>query len=118
MRNKLTAGLVAGVFLILGTSTLAKADFLTFDGPDTIAAHASEVIFSGNASTWTWLGDTVEKDPDGGSYSYDSALQFGNAGGVLGTATFSSPQTLVSVWALSGPGPDTLSKNMYIKAFN
>ena len=76
------------------------------------------MTFSTNASIWTSPGATVLEDPDGGAYSGSSGLQFGNAGGELGYVYFSISQTNISVWALSGPGPDNLNAGMYIKAFD
>ena len=118
MKKQIVAGLATAVFLVLGANSLAKANTLTFDKITSLNGYAPDVTFSNNASIWTYTGLTVLQNLDGGAYSFPSALQFGNAGGVLGYTYFSNPQTEISVWALSGPGPDYLSSGMYIKAFD
>ncbi len=79
---------------------------------------ADNVNFSDNASIWTHGASSVLVNPNGGAYSGHSALQFGNAGGVLGSIEFNQAINFASIMALSGPGPDTLSTGIYVKAYN
>lgn len=97
----------------------AGAVLLTFDDVSSLSEYASlGVTFSSNASIWTSSAPSVFDDPNGGAVSVPNALQFGNAGGVLGSIFFAVDVSEISVFALSGPGPDTLSSNMWIKAFD
>lgn len=100
----------------------AQPIVLTFDDITSLSEYAPlGVTFSANASLWSGGGGSVLDDPDGGPYDVPNALQFGNAGGVLGDVFLDIPQvsvTEVSVWALSGPGPDLLSCGMCIRAYD
>lgn len=100
-------------------SASAASVTLTFDDVGSLAEYAPlGVTFSANASRWSAGGPSVLQDPNGGARSLPSALQFGNAGGVLGSISFASNVSAVSIWALSGPGPDLLSAGIYIRAFD
>jgi hypothetical protein len=113
MYQRTVVGLLAAALPALVTlafATPASATTLTFDDISSLDEYASlGVTFSGNASIWSSTAPSVLIDPDGGAYSVPCALQFGNAGGVEGNVYFDMAVTEVSVWALSGPGPDNLS---------
>lgn len=119
--KKIITVIVTLILLILGTNSLLNAETLTFDDIWDLGAYAPEVTFSSPSRLWSWSGETVLENPDGGAYSGTKALQFGPTsffGGVWGFAFFSNPQTEISVWVISGPGPDNLSPGIYIRAFN
>ena len=111
-------GLIVLFAVFSGWNLCAYAALLTFDNINSLSEYSPAVTFSNNASIWTSPGATVLENPDGGAYSWPNGLQFGNAGGELGYVYFSTPQTNISIWALSGPGPDNLNTGMYIKAFD
>jgi hypothetical protein len=104
--------------LIAGRAS-AQIITLTFDDVTSLSQYASlGVTFSPNASIWAWGTPSVLTDPSGGPYSVPNGLQFGNAGGVLGSVFFASDVSDISIWALSGPGPDLLNAPMYVRAFD
>lgn len=108
--------------LLLYGAPAAHADTITLDFDDVDALSEYEdlgVTFSTNASILD-LGawSSVTTSASGGAYSAPNVLQFGNAGGVKGNIYFDVAQTAVSIWALSGPGPDNLTKGGYIKAYD
>ena len=100
-------------FVQAGTITL------NFDDVASLNEYAvSGVTFSANASIWSGFGGSVLTNPNGGPLSVPDALQFGNAGGVLGQIFFATDQSSISLWALSGPGSDLLNAPMYIEAYD
>ena len=102
-----------------GPAGATSSTTLTFDDVVSLDAYAATGIsFSANASIWTSHTSSVLTNPSGGAYSVPSALQFGNAGGVLGSIFFAGEVQDVSIWALSGPGPDLISNGSYIRAFD
>ncbi|MBI3414497.1 MAG: HYR domain-containing protein [Verrucomicrobia bacterium] len=106
-------------FALLSQQPTSASTTLTFDDVARLSDYAPlGVTFSANASIWTHPSPSVQVDPDGGAYSVPSALQFGSAGGVLGSIFFASDVSAVSIWALSGPGPDLLNAPMWIRAFD
>ena len=107
------------IFLLaLGRTTIAQ-NLLTFDDVATLSEYSTQgVSFSANASIWTSNTASVLNNPDGGAVTVPNGLQFGNAGGVLGSIFFDQEVTDVSIYALSGPSPDLLSSMMWIRAFD
>lgn len=119
MRTVPFALLAAGLALTAAPAVAATTVTLTFDDVGVLSGYAPlGVTFSANASIWTGGGGSVLVNPSGGPYSEPSALQFGSAGGVVGHIYFDVPVWDVSIWALSGPGPDLLSTPMYIKCYD
>ncbi len=114
---------LAHLALVAGVSGLAAGaqaggTLLTFDDVGSLADYAPMgITFSGNASLWFGGNVSVLDDPDGGPYSVPYGLQFGNAGGELGSIFLASSVTEFSIWALSGPGDDLLETPMYIRGF-
>lgn len=108
--------LVALTLLSVGPS--ARAVTLDFDVNNLSEYAPMGVTFSPNASVWFSSGTSVLDNPSGGPYSVPNGLQFGTAGGVVGFIYFDQAQAFVSIWALSGPGPDLLNDPIYIKAYN
>jgi hypothetical protein len=97
---------------------LGNPTTLTFDGIGSLAAYAPlGITFSGNASIWTNSSPSVLDDPHGGAYTVPSALQFGSAN-ETGSLYLATPANYVSVWALSGPGPDPLNVGVAIRAYD
>jgi len=116
----ISAGVCVLSLLLAASRTSAQTTTLTFDDVTSLTDYAPlGVTFSAKASIWS-SGSTpsVLTSPDGGTYSVPNGLQFGNAGGVLGSIFFAHDAGPVSIWALSGPGPDLLSSPMYIRAFD
>ena len=103
-------------------STATGDVLLTFDDVGALSEYAPlGVGFSANASIWSAHGPSVLDDPDGGAYSLPNGLQFGAAGGVVGSVFFDFDVPGVSIWLLSGPGPDLLGNNgvgSYLRAFD
>ena len=108
------------LFTLAGAPAAAAAPLtLSFDDVSSLGEYASlGVTFSPNASIWTHASPSVLVDPNGGAYSVPSALQFGNAGGELGSIFFAYEVSAASIWALSGPSADLLNAPMYMRAFD
>jgi|ERR1043166_8725353 hypothetical protein len=107
-------------FAMSASGLMAVETTLTFDDVSSLHDYAPlGVTFTPNASIWSCGGcPSVLVTPDGGPYSPPFALQFGSAGGELGSIFFASDVSQVSIWAVSGPGPDLLNAPMYVRAFD
>jgi hypothetical protein len=118
MKRSIICLVSVAVSLLL--SRPATADILlTFDDVTSLSEYSSlGVSFSGNASIWNDNSPSVLDDPNGGAVTVPNGLQFGNAGGVLGSIFFDQEVSNLSIYALSGPGPDLLSATMWIRAFD
>ena len=104
----------------IAASTQAAVITLDFDESYAINLYETTlgIEISDNGTVWGHPSPTVLVTPDGGAYTGHYALQFGNAGGQLGTIDFNAPINAISVVALSGPGSDNLVDGSYIKAYD
>lgn len=120
MRHVFAASTVGLATLVCGAGVAgAEPVSFNFDDVASLAGYeARGITFSANASIWTSNGPSVMVDPDGGARSVPSGLQFGNAGGVLGSVFFHCPVASASIWALSGPGPDNLNGGISMRAYD
>ena len=110
--------MVLPVLMLVAISSNANAITLDFNTSSVNDYAPLGVTFSANASIWSFGGPSVLDNPSGGPYSVPNGLQFGSAGGVIGYIYFDQAQAYVSIWALSGPGPDLLNSPIYIKAYD
>ena len=108
--------LAAGVTLLQGSAQGQTRTF-TFDDIASLNDYASDgVTFQQNIKMWGPRNDSVLDDPDNGPLSPPYGICVGNCGGEAGSIFFATPQSFVSIWALSGPGPDLLSVDTRIRA--
>ncbi len=120
MKKLLTSTLCACAIVAPSFNANAATMLYDFEIGNAINTYevADGVTFSNNASIWGHGSSSVLVNPSGGAYSGHRALQFGNAGGVLGFVEFSTAINYASVVALSGPGPDNLSAGMYLRGLD
>ena len=89
----------------------------SFDDVADLGTYASDgVTFTPNIGLWGPNPVSVLDDPDSGPVTTDYGICVGNCGGEAGSIFFDTPQNYVSIWALSGPGSDTLIADTRIRA--
>lgn len=110
------------VFLVVtavGFGPPASAVLVDFEGISSLADLSSQgITFSSGMTHWVGGLVSVLVDPDGGPVSPTHGLCVGNCGPGIGSIYFNAPVASVSLYALSGPGPDNNSPGVQMEAFD
>ncbi|MDP6343772.1 MAG: hypothetical protein QF491_09590 [Alphaproteobacteria bacterium] len=106
------------VSLGMAAPSLAAPVTLDFDSGANLASYAPEVTFSANIGLWSGGSSVLPPPHYGGPVSEPYGICVGPCGSLEGFIYFATAQTALSIYALSGPGPDPLSAGTLIEAYD
>ena len=116
--SSLRASIVLAVVLSAAPITHAQVT-LTFEDAPSLADYAAiGVHFSDNVTRWLGGPCSVFEDPDCGPVTPPMGVCAGNCGGQTGVISFDAELRSVSIYALSGPGPDNITPGTMIRCFD
>ena len=119
--NRFLTALAATVLALFGFTSKSIAATQVIDFEDISSLSELEVFglsFSANVSLWNGGPVSVLVDPNGGPVSPTFGICPGAVCDQVGSISFASPLSEVSIYALSGPGSDLLMAGTQIEAFD